>query len=68
MPGLLLQAAETASIAVIYASAYGNTTALAQAISRGISKAGVGVESMNCELSGADEVRCLCVQEVLLGG
>jgi hypothetical protein len=33
-------AADQASVAVLYASAYGNTAALAQAISRGITKAG----------------------------
>lgn len=45
-----------ATIAVIYASAYGNTAALAQAISRGISKAGIGVETLNCEISTDEEV------------
>eukprot|EP00252_Welwitschia_mirabilis_P022467 TRINITY_DN6080_c0_g1_i1.p1 TRINITY_DN6080_c0_g1~~TRINITY_DN6080_c0_g1_i1.p1 ORF type:complete len:707 (+),score=123.29 TRINITY_DN6080_c0_g1_i1:175-2295(+) len=43
-------------IGVIYASAYGNTAALAQAISRGISKAGVGVETLNCEQSTDKEI------------
>lgn len=46
-------------VAVIYASAYGNTAALANAISRGITKAGVGVESLNCELSKPEEVGAL---------
>lgn len=54
-----LKQAEDATIAVIYASAYGNTAALAQAISRGISKAGVGVESLNAEQSTAAEVTAL---------
>ena len=40
---------KNARIAVLYASAYGNTAALAQAISRGITKAGVGVETVNLE-------------------
>lgn len=35
-----LEAAATASVAVLYASAYGNTASLAQAISHGITKAG----------------------------
>ncbi|EFJ22482.1 hypothetical protein SELMODRAFT_416274 [Selaginella moellendorffii] len=43
-------------VAVIYASAYGNTAALAQAISRGISKAGLGVESLNTEQCEPEEV------------
>eukprot|EP00250_Pteridium_aquilinum_P010849 c19673_g1_i1 orf=167-2293(+) len=51
-----------ATIAVIYASAYGNTAALAQAISRGISKAGVGVESLNTEHSTSAEVSALIQQ------
>lgn len=54
-----LKQAEQATIAVIYASAYGNTAALAQAISRGISKAGVGVESLNAEQSSSAEVSSL---------
>ena len=40
---------KTAKVAVMYASAYGNTASLAQAISRGITKAGVGVEMVNLE-------------------
>lgn len=35
-----LEAAASASVAVLYASAYGNTASLAQAISHGITKAG----------------------------
>lgn len=44
------------SVAVLYASAYGNTAALAQAISRGVLKAGVGVETLNLELVGTEDV------------
>ncbi|KAH7281380.1 hypothetical protein KP509_36G044100 [Ceratopteris richardii] len=51
-----LKKASEATIAVVYASAYGNTSALAQAISRGISKAGVGVETLNAEQSTNAEV------------
>jgi flavin reductase (DIM6/NTAB) family NADH-FMN oxidoreductase RutF/flavodoxin len=47
---------DSSSVAVLYASAYGNTAALAQAISRGITKAGVGVNTLNLEQCGADEV------------
>jgi len=47
---------DTSSVAVLYASAYGNTASLAQAISRGITKSGVGVETLNLEVVGADEV------------
>ncbi|KAG0569774.1 hypothetical protein KC19_6G115700 [Ceratodon purpureus] len=51
-----LKEVEEATIAVIYASAYGNTAALAQAISRGITKAGVGVESVNAEICSSEEI------------
>ena len=42
-----------ASIAVtlIYASAYGNTAAIADAIAQGIARTGVRVNSLNCEFS-----------------
>ncbi len=45
------------SVALIYASAYGNTATLAQAIARGITKAGVGVESINAEIAEPEEVK-----------
>jgi flavorubredoxin/flavin reductase (DIM6/NTAB) family NADH-FMN oxidoreductase RutF len=45
------------TVALIYASAYGNTTTLAQAIARGITKAGVAVESINCEFTDPEEIR-----------
>lgn len=51
------QKSQEISVALIYASAYGNTATLAQAIARGITKAGVGVESINCEFAQADEIR-----------
>lgn len=44
-------------VALIYASAYGNTAAVAQAIARGVIKAGVAVESINCELTEADDIK-----------
>ncbi|KAL4448068.1 hypothetical protein ABPG75_005287 [Micractinium tetrahymenae] len=54
-----LEAAATASVAVLYASAYGNTASLAQAISHGVTKAGVGVETLNLESAGLDELERL---------
>jgi flavorubredoxin/flavin reductase (DIM6/NTAB) family NADH-FMN oxidoreductase RutF len=45
------------SVALIYASAYGNTTTLAQAIAHGITKAGVSVEAINCEFANPEEIR-----------
>lgn len=44
------------TVTLIYASAYGNTATLAQAIARGITKAGVGVESINCEFADPTEI------------
>ena len=67
--------ADDFSIAVIYASAYGNTSAMAQAIARGITKAGVAVEMLNCELSSSEDVATLigktdgfCLGAPTLGG
>ena len=40
---------------MLYASAYGNTAGMAQAISRGITKAGVGVETLNLEVDSIDD-------------
>lgn len=51
------QKSQETTVALIYASAYGNTATLAQAIARGITKAGVGVESINCEFAEPDEIR-----------
>jgi len=45
------------TVALIYASAYGNTATLAQAIAKGITKAGVGVESINCEFTDPSEIQ-----------
>jgi flavorubredoxin/flavin reductase (DIM6/NTAB) family NADH-FMN oxidoreductase RutF len=51
------QASADLTVALIYASAYGNTATLAQAIARGITKAGVAVESINCEFTDPEEIR-----------
>ncbi|HEY9827157.1 MAG TPA: FprA family A-type flavoprotein, partial [Stenomitos sp.] len=45
------------SVALLFASAYGNTATLAQAIAHGITKSGVRVESINCEVATPDEVQ-----------
>ena len=45
------------SVALIYASAYGNTATIAQAIARGVTKAGVGVESINAESAKPEEIK-----------
>ena len=45
------------TVALIYASAYGNTATIAQAIARGITKAGVAVESINAESAKPEEIK-----------
>eukprot|EP00897_Mesotaenium_endlicherianum_P006389 jgi/Mesen1/5779/ME000293S04930 len=47
------------SLTELVRDAYGNTSALAQAISRGIMKAGVGIETVNCEQSSGEEVAAI---------
>jgi len=51
------QTAQDTTVALLYASAYGNTATLAQAIARGITKAGVGVEAINCEFAEPSEIQ-----------
>ncbi len=51
------QATVDTTVALIYASAYGNTATLAQAIALGIIKAGIRVESINCEAAEPEEIR-----------
>ncbi|WAS06470.1 diflavin flavoprotein [Gloeomargaritales cyanobacterium VI4D9] len=57
------------TVALLYASAYGNTATLAQAIGRGLTKAGVRVESLNCETASPEEIRQVIstAQGVILG-
>ena len=51
------QTNQDSKVALIYASAYGNTATLAQAIARGITKAGVAVESINCEAVEPEDIK-----------
>jgi flavorubredoxin/flavin reductase (DIM6/NTAB) family NADH-FMN oxidoreductase RutF len=51
------QSAQELTVALIYASAYGNTATVAQAIAAGITKAGVSVESINCEFVEPSEIK-----------
>ncbi|MFO7628891.1 MAG: diflavin flavoprotein [Prochlorococcaceae cyanobacterium] len=39
------------AVALLFASAYGNTAAIADAIAQGVARTGVRVESINCEFS-----------------
>lgn len=57
IPLLQVEALGTSNVAVFYASAYGNTAALAQAISHGLTKAGMAVNTVNLELASVDEVQ-----------
>lgn len=45
------------TVALIYASAYGNTATLAQALAKGITKAGAAVELINCEAAEPAEIQ-----------
>jgi flavorubredoxin/flavin reductase (DIM6/NTAB) family NADH-FMN oxidoreductase RutF len=51
------QSSQELIVALIYASAYGNTATVAQAIAAGITKAGVSVESINCEFVEPAEIK-----------
>lgn len=51
-----VQSVQELSVALIYASAYGNTATLAQALARGVTKAGVAVESINAEQAETPEI------------
>ncbi|MFP4134348.1 MAG: diflavin flavoprotein [Halothece sp.] len=44
-------------VALLYASAYGNTATIANAIARGVTKAGVALESINCEFSDPETIK-----------
>lgn len=51
------QAASDVTVALIYASAYGNTATLAQAIAHGLTKTGINVESINCEFTDPEDIK-----------
>jgi flavorubredoxin/flavin reductase (DIM6/NTAB) family NADH-FMN oxidoreductase RutF len=53
------QRSQDVMVALLYASAYGNTATVAQAIARGMTKAGVAVESVNCETTEPDEIKAI---------
>jgi flavorubredoxin/flavin reductase (DIM6/NTAB) family NADH-FMN oxidoreductase RutF len=44
------------SVGLLYASAYGNTAAIADALARGVARTGVRVESLNCEFSEPEQL------------
>ncbi|MFN5836770.1 MAG: diflavin flavoprotein [Pseudanabaena sp.] len=51
------QRQQNISVALLFASAYGNTTTIANALARGITKAGVAVELINCESAEPEEIK-----------
>ena len=44
------------AVALLYASAYGNTAAIADALSQGVARSGVRVESINCEFAPPEQL------------
>ncbi|MEO1377581.1 MAG: diflavin flavoprotein, partial [Cyanobacteria bacterium J06635_10] len=50
------QKSQELTVALLYASAYGNTAILAGAIANGLIENGVNVESINCELADTEEI------------
>jgi len=54
---LRAQKQQDSRVALIYASAYGNTAILAQAIARGISKSGIQVECINAEATDPEQIK-----------
>lgn len=50
------QQSQELNVTLLYASAYGNTAALAQAIAAGITKAGAGVTAINCEFTDPADI------------
>lgn len=47
------------SVALLFASAYGNTATIGQAIARGLTKAGVQVEAINCEVTPPEDIQAI---------
>ncbi|MEO1395855.1 MAG: diflavin flavoprotein [Cyanobacteria bacterium J06634_5] len=50
------QSSQSLQVALLYASAYGNTAAVAHAITQGLLQAGIAVKSVNCETSDPAEL------------
>ena len=50
------QQSASLTVALLFASAYGNTAAIADALARGVSRTGIRVSSLNCEFTPADEL------------
>ena len=50
------QTSQEFKVVLLYASAYGNTATIANAIAHGLVQSGVEVESINCELAEPEEI------------
>ncbi|MGB5592451.1 MAG: diflavin flavoprotein, partial [Crocosphaera sp.] len=50
------QKSQTLKVALLYASAYGNTAILANAIAQGLIDNGLGVDLLNCEMADPDAI------------
>jgi flavorubredoxin/flavin reductase (DIM6/NTAB) family NADH-FMN oxidoreductase RutF len=50
------QGSQEFRVALLYASAYGNTATMAQAIAQGLVDENITVESINCEQAGAEQI------------
>lgn len=50
------QSQQELKVALLYASAYGNTATMASAIAHGLMQSGVAVESINCEFASTEEI------------
>ena len=44
------------TVTLLYASAYGNTAAIADALAQGVARSGVRVESINCEFAPSEQL------------
>lgn len=51
------QKSQDLNVALLYASAYGNTASIANAIARGLTRSGVAVELINCEHAKSTEIQ-----------
>ena len=50
------QSQQELKVALLYASAYGNTAIIASAIADGLIQSGIAVESINCEFASSEEI------------
>ena len=50
------QSQQELKVALLYASAYGNTAIMASAIADGLIQSGIAVESINCEFASTEEI------------